>query len=181
MSTAVSQFPFKVPQRVVVMGVTGCGKSAVGEAVAKAVERSYIDGDDLHPVENVVKMSRGEPLTDDDRWPWLTMVGEQLRKFPNVIIGCSSLKRSYRDYISQKAQGPVLFIYLKGAPELIARRMASRSGHFMPTALLQSQFEALEPPEEDELAVSISIDQPIGEIVQEITLLLGEGKSRSNG
>ncbi|MCE9664880.1 gluconokinase [Halomonas sp. M5N1S17] len=160
------------------MGVSGCGKTSVGAALALSLGGIYIDGDDLHPAANVAKMSRGQPLTDDDRWPWLSVVGERLRTASDAtLIGCSALKRSYRDHITRVAQAPVLFLHLDGSPELIAERMAARSGHFMPPALLQSQFEALEPPAVDEFAVTISIGQPLERIVREITTLLEGDKS----
>lgn len=155
------------------MGVAGCGKTSIGMAVAKASGATYIDGDDLHPANNIAKMSSGQPLTDEDRWPWLSKVGEQLRDVSGtMIIGCSALKRGYRDAITQAAQSPVLFIYLSGSPELIACRMQARSGHFMPPTLLKSQFETLEPPTEDEIALKIDINQPLEEIVQHIITTL---------
>ncbi len=111
-------------------------------------------------------MSRGDPLTDEDRWPWLEIFGREisLRKGP-VVGGCSSLKRAYRDYITEAAGEPVLFIYLNGSRELIARRMGEREGHFMPTSLLDSQFATLEVPAPDECAISVDIDATTQEIV----------------
>jgi gluconokinase len=146
--------------RFVVMGVSGCGKTAIGMAFAEAIGARFFDGDDLHPAENVAKMSAGEPLDDDDRRPWLARVAETLRteKEP-VVIGCSALKRRYRDWISQEAAAPVTFLYLSGSRAVITRRMAARTDHFMPLSLLDSQFATLEPPGPDEDAVTVDIDQ----------------------
>lgn len=155
--------------KYVIMGVSGSGKSSVGEALSAAIGAPYVDGDDLHPRSNIEKMSAGIPLTDTDRWPWLDKVGETLRSRPGrVIVGCSALKRIYRDRIRQAADDKVVFIHLVGSKSLIAERMKHRSGHFMPGSLLDSQFAALEYPEADEDAVTISIDQSLGGIVSDI-------------
>ena len=152
---------------MVIMGVSGCGKSSVGEALAERLGIPYRDGDDLHPAESVAKMRAGTPLTDEDRWPWLDQVGLVLATKAPVIIGCSALKRRYRDRIRVEAGGVVTFIYLEGSRELIAGRMADRKGHYMPLSLLDSQFAALEAPGPEE-AITVSIDQPLAGIVQEI-------------
>ena len=152
----------KPPVNYVVMGVSGCGKSTVGAAFAAAIGGRFIDGDDLHPPENVAKMSAGVPLTDADRWPWLTLVGATLTG--DVVVGCSALKRAYRDRIRAVA-GPVRFLHLAGSKAVIAARMAARPGHFMPLGLLDSQFAALEPPGPDEDAVTVDIDQSLEAIV----------------
>lgn len=149
----------------VVMGVAGCGKSTVGAAFAAAIGARFIDGDDLHPAANVAKMSAGVPLTDDDRWPWLDRVADVL--IGNVVVGCSALKRRYRDRIRATA-GPVRFLHLAGSRDVIAARMANRPGHFMPAALLDSQFAALEPPGPDEDAVTVDIDQPIAAVIADL-------------
>lgn len=133
-------------QRIVVMGVSGCGKSSVGAALSQALGIPYRDGDDLHPAVNVAKMRAGEALTDADRWPWLDRVAQDLARLAPVIVGCSALRRAYRDRIRAGAGGPVLFVHLAGSREVIAARMAARSGHFMPASLLDSQFATLEPP-----------------------------------
>ncbi len=156
-------------RRVVVMGVCGCGKSTVGAALAGRIGAAFRDGDDLHPAGNIAKMSRGEPLTDADRWPWLAAVGEALGGAGgDTVIGCSALKRAYRDRIREGAGGPVLFVHLDGSRELIRSRMSSREGHFMPESLVESQFAALEVPGADELAFTVSIDQPLPDLVAEI-------------
>ncbi|MEL6598812.1 MAG: gluconokinase [Pseudomonadota bacterium] len=149
---------------MVLMGVAGCGKSAVGAALEAAAGIPYLDGDDLHPPENIAKMSAGAPLTDADRWPWLALVGEALQEPPRAV-GCSALKRIYRDRIRESARGPVTFVHLSGSREVIEARMGAREGHFMPVSLLDSQFAALEPPAGDEDAVTVDIDQPVEAIV----------------
>lgn len=150
--------------RVVIMGVAGCGKSSVGEALAARLSVPYRDGDDLHPAANVDKMRAGVPLTDEDRWPWLDRVAWELAETAPVLIGCSALKRIYRDRIRQGAGGEVTFVHLVGSRDLIAGRMAQRTGHYMPLSLLDSQFAALEAPGPEE-AFAVSIDQPLDAIV----------------
>ena len=156
------------------MGVAGSGKSSVGVALGQALRLPYLDGDDLHPAANITKMARGEALTDADRWPWLALVGRALAA-PG-IIGCSALKRSYRVLIDQEAGGGVVFVHLSGTRAVIEARMRARSGHFMPTALLDSQFATLEVPGVDERAVVVDIDQPLAVVVAEIV-----GKLREMG
>ena len=152
--------------RVVVMGVAGCGKSTVGAAVAEQLSAIYSDGDDLHPPENIAKMSAGTPLNDDDRAPWLELVGQRLGQSDRpILVGCSALKRIYRDQIRTAAGGPVTFLHLDGTREVIEARMSARTGHFMPVALLDSQFAALEPLQDDEQAVVVDIDQPLDAVV----------------
>lgn len=154
-------------RRIVIMGVAGCGKSSVGDALAARLGVPYQDGDDLHPPASVAKMRAGIPLTDDDRWPWLDRVAQDLRDRAPLIIGCSALRRAYRDRIRAGAGGPVRFIHLAGDRDLIAARMAQRQGHYMPLTLLDSQFAALEPPDRAE-ALTIDIDQPLAAITESI-------------
>jgi gluconokinase len=154
-------------RRVLIMGVSGCGKSSAGAGLAARMGLNYRDGDDLHPPENVAKMRAGMPLTDADRWPWLDRVGQVLLAEAPVIVGCSALKRAYRDRIRTAAGGPVTFVHLAGSQEVIAARMALRQGHYMPLSLLDSQFAALEPPAAEE-AITVSIDQPLEAIVADI-------------
>jgi len=154
-------------RRLVIMGVSGCGKSSVGAGLAARLGLIYRDGDDLHPAENVAKMRAGVPLTDDDRWPWLDRVGQVLQAEAPVIVGCSALKRAYRDRIRTAVGGPVSFVHLAGSQEVIAARMALRQGHYMPLSLLDSQFAALEVPGVEE-AIAVSIDQPLDAIVGDI-------------
>ncbi len=172
MSTAASR-PRSERRRIVLMGVSGCGKSAVGAALARRLDATYLDGDELHPPENIAKMSRGEPLTDADRDPWLAEVGRRLAKAEgSVIIGCSALKRRYRDRIREESGGPVIFVHLSGTKELIAQRMGARTGHFMPTSLIDSQFAALEKPAADEAAITVDIDRPLDALVADIAAKL---------
>lgn len=152
--------------RVVVMGVSGCGKSSVGEALGALLGIPYFDGDDLHPAENVARMAAGEPLTDADRWPWLDRVAAVLAERAPVIVGCSALKRAYRDRIRAGAGGPVRFVHLAGSRALIEDRMAARTGHFMPAALLDSQFATLEPPGPDE-ALTLDVAAPVEALAAE--------------
>jgi gluconokinase len=153
--------------RIVIMGVAGCGKSSVGEALAQRLGIPYRDGDDLHTPQAVEKMRTGIPLTDDDRWPWLDRVAATLAAEAPIILGCSALKRAYRDRVRRGASGPVTLVHLAGSRELIASRMAARTGHYMPTSLLDSQFAALEPPGPDE-AITVDIDQPLTSLVNTI-------------
>ena len=155
-------------QRIVIMGVAGCGKSTVGAALSAATGLPYRDGDDLHPQANVARMAGGTPLTDDDRWPWLDLVAAALAAHAPLMIGCSALKRAYRDRIRAGAGAPVTFIHLSGSRAVIAARMAARKDHFMPLALLDSQFAALEPLGADEAHVTVDIDQPLAAIVARI-------------
>lgn len=153
--------------RMVLMGVSGCGKSSVGAAVSALTGVAYLDGDDLHPAQNVAKMREGHALTDADRWPWLDRVAAALLAEAPVILGCSALKRAYRDRIRAGAGGPVRFVHLAGSRDLIARRMAARQGHYMPLSLLDSQLAALEPPGPDE-ALTLDIAQPTAELARSI-------------
>jgi gluconokinase len=146
------------------MGVSGCGKSQIGAAFAAEIGANFFDGDDLHPSANIAKMCRGEPLNDADRAPWLAMVGQKLT-LSGSVIACSALKRIYRDQIRAAADAPVCFLYLHGAHEILLSRMTSRPGHFMPTALLDSQLATLEPPDDDEWHLRAQIDFSPAEIV----------------
>lgn len=160
----------------VVMGVSGCGKTSVGEALARALDLPFADGDDLHPPENIAKMSAGIPLGDNDRWPWLDQVGARLKAHPDgMIIGCSALKRIYRDRIRKAAGRAVTFIHLAGSKALISDRLQARKGHFMPASLIDSQFAALEPPQADERAITVSIDASLEKIVADaLSAIRGE-------
>lgn len=157
--------------RVVIMGVAGCGKSSVGEALAQRLDIPYRDGDDLHTPQAVEKMRQGIPLTDDDRWPWLDRVAQVLATEAPILVGCSALKRVYRDRIRAGVGGPVTFVHLSGSRDLIASRMAARTGHYMPTSLLDSQFAALEPPGPDE-AITVDIDHTLPAITDAILTAL---------
>lgn len=183
MSTAASQLLSEnaaslLPRRMVLMGVAGCGKSSVGAALAARTGGIYRDGDDLHPPQNIAKMSAGIPLGDEDRWPWLSLVGEALAGREGIVIlGCSALKRVYREHITKHAGGPVTFIHLAGSRALIEGRMKAREGHFMPPALLDSQFATLEPPQADENAVAVDIGQSLEAIIDDIVARTGGMKA----
>lgn len=155
------------PLRIIIMGVSGCGKSSVGAALAARLGIPYRDGDDLHPAANVAKMRAGLALNDDDRWPWLDLVAGQLADAPPLILGCSALRRVYRDRIREGVGGPMIFVYLHGSRAVIEARMAARQGHYMPVSLLDSQFATLEPPGPDE-ALRVDIDQPLDALVNDI-------------
>ena len=150
--------------RIVVMGVSGCGKSSVGIALADALGARFIDGDDLHPAANKAKMSAGIPLDDDDRWPWLDLVSKALGEGAATVIACSALKRVYRERILAGAPS-TFFIHLDGSREILEQRLGSRTGHFMPATLLDSQLATLEPLAGDEPGAVIDIDQPISQII----------------
>lgn len=148
--------------RIVVMGVSGCGKSSVGIALAEALGARFIDGDDLHPEANKAKMGAGIPLDDSDRWPWLDLVGEALT--PNTVIACSALKRAYRDRIRTAAPG-TFFVHLDGSREILEQRLGARTAHFMPATLLDSQLAILEPLGSDEPGCVLNVKDPISDLV----------------
>ena len=156
------------PPLLVVMGVSGSGKSTVGELLASELAVPFADADDLHPEANVRKMAAGHPLDDDDRWPWLQRVGETLAKADGtgLVIACSALKRSYREAILA-AEPRTRFVLLHGPRELLEQRMTRRHGHFMPAALLDSQLATLEPLEPDEPGITLGIDKSPESIVAE--------------
>jgi gluconokinase len=151
------------------MGVSGSGKSTVSESLAARLGWVYEDGDRFHPASNVAKMSAGHPLTDEDRWPWLDIIGNELRKArtagEDIVVTCSSLKKIYRDKLRSAGGEPLYFVFLKGTPELLAERMGARKGHFMPSALLQSQLATLETPEGEAHVVTVDIDASLDDIV----------------
>lgn len=152
---------------IVVMGVSGSGKSTVGAALAQRTRLPFADADDFHPPANIAKMTSGESLNDDDRYPWLESIGEWLsaRCADGGVMSCSALKRKYRDQLRRRCP-EVIFLHLAGSPEVIGKRQASRPGHFMPASLLASQFETLEPLQADERGVVIDVDQNIDSIIE---------------
>jgi carbohydrate kinase (thermoresistant glucokinase family) len=154
------------PPLIVVMGVSGSGKSTVGALLADRLHVPFLDADDLHPITNVDKMTAGVPLTDEDRWPWLEKVGEAMASASGtgIVVACSALKRSYRDAIRSEAP-EAYFVYLDGSRELLASRLGSREGHFMPATLLDSQLDALEPLGDGEPGIVISVDHSPENIV----------------
>ena len=149
------------------MGVSGSGKSTVGAALAQRLRVPYADADDLHPPANIAKMSAGHALDDDDRYPWLETVGAWLADHPyGGVMSCSALKRKYRDQLRRHAPH-LRFLLLEGTIEVIARRQASRPGHFMPASLLASQFATLEHLAPDEHGVTVDVDQSVDAIVEQ--------------
>ena len=152
----------------VVMGVSGCGKSSVGQAVSDACDIAFVDGDDLHPPANIAKMASGAPLNDDDRAPWLADVGQALAKAEGpVVIACSALKRVYRDKIRSNAGETVHFLHLHAPQAVLAKRVKEREGHFMPPSLLESQYATLEHLGNDETGNVIDISQPLNAVTGE--------------
>jgi len=153
----------------VVMGVTGCGKSTVGTALADRLGKPFLDADDFHPAANIEKMSRGIALDDEDRWPWLDNIGRALGEQAGmVVVACSALRRAYRERLIAAAGEPILFVFLNGPYELIAARLATRAGHYMPAGLLDSQFATLEIPADDETALAIDISPSVSDVVDNI-------------
>lgn len=145
---------------IIVMGVSGCGKSTVARHLAQRLGAHCRDGDELHPAENIRRMSSGIALTDADRQPWLEAIRDyacdQASRHVNTVIACSALKRSYRELLNEA--GRVFFVFLEGSIGLIGARMHEREGHFMPESMLKSQFDALEDPRGEANVVTISID-----------------------
>ena len=154
---------------IVVMGVSGCGKTSVAEGLAAALSAAFIEGDSLHPAANVEKMSKGIALDDADRWPWLDIVGrvlsDALAKDESVVVSCSALKKAYRDRLRTAAGGSLAFVYLKGSRDLLLARMTARRNHFMPASLLDSQLATLEDPTGEAGVVTVDIDASIERIV----------------
>ena len=164
------------PHVIVMMGVSGSGKSTIASMVAHRLGWIYEDGDWFHPKSNVEKMHHGEPLTDEDRWPWLKAIAawidETRQAGRHGVVACSALKRAYRDILVGERRD-VRLVFLRGDSELIARRVAARDDHFMPAALLESQFAALEEPAADERPVTVSIAPHPRDIVDSIIAKLG--------
>ena len=180
MSTAESQPRSNVPP-LIVMGVSGCGKSSVGEALAAHFSVPYIEGDAMHPPANIAKMTAGTPLNDDDRWPWLDALSARLKREAarngGAIASCSSLKKIYRDRI-QSGSGPeTRFIFLDCSQKTLTRNQSARKGHFMPQSLLDSQLATLEPPYDEIRAMVIDGNQPFETVIQSIVAKLEQGIS----
>ncbi len=167
----------------IIMGVSSTGKSVVGQRLADRLGAKFIDGDDLHPRANILKMASGQPLNDEDRAPWLERIRDVAfsveRKSEVAVVVCSALKKCYRDTL-REGNGKVRFLHLHGAFELIAERMGARQGHFMPLALLENQFQTLEPGGEEEGDLcQIGIEVPIDEVVVRCLDAIAEIKSGS--
>jgi gluconokinase len=162
------------PERLcalIVMGVSGSGKSTVAAALGKRLGWRFEDGDKFHPAANVAKMAAGHPLTDEDRWPWLNAIADEIERAckagEHVVIACSALKHAYRDVLL-RGRKDVRFVFLDGSQALIAERLARRKGHFMPPDLLTSQFSTLERPDVAEHVITVSIDGAVDAIVDDV-------------
>jgi gluconokinase len=157
------------PMHIVVMGVSATGKTSVGELLAEELGCDFDEGDSLHPRRNIEKMEAGTPLTDEDRWPWLQaiadLVAAKAAQGTSTVVTCSALKRSYRDVL--RAAAPSFFVHLDAPFQVLEARMQQRTKHFMPTSLLRSQFDTLEPLDEDESGAVVDVSPPIDEVVEE--------------
>lgn len=165
MKNVVQSPDVSIHKAILVMGVSGCGKSTIGAGLATALGGTFLDGDDYHPQSNVDHMASGKPLTDDMRWPWLDQLAAAVnaqRAVGPVVFACSALKRSYRDHLQRCIDG-LKIGYLDAPYDVVARRLAQRRGHYMPASLLDSQFAALEVPQNP--TVAVSIDQSVADIV----------------
>ncbi|MEP1552440.1 MAG: gluconokinase [Paraglaciecola sp.] len=152
----------------IVMGVSGCGKSTIGEELAKQLSLPFYDADDFHFPESVVKMASGTPLTDEDRKPWLTLLANNITQWQSAggaVLACSALKQSYRDILSSTTENTVRFVYLKGDKATLSARLNSRDNHFMPETLLESQLNTLEPPQD---AITVLLKNTVDEIISQI-------------
>jgi carbohydrate kinase (thermoresistant glucokinase family) len=165
---------------IVVMGVSGVGKTTVAEVVAERLGWTFCDGDLFHPRANVEKMRSGTPLTDEDRWPWLQEVAVEIdrhrRAHKGFVVACSALKRAYRKILMED-RPDVRLVYLQGNHDLIMRRLAHRQGHYFPATLLDSQFATLEEPDASENAITVVVDKDIGGVVDEIVAALKANSS----
>src|SRR5262249_50156634 len=165
---------------MIVFGVSGAGKTTVGKLLAQELGWQFLEADDFHPAANIEKMHNGRPLTDEDRWPWLDRLCEQIEQLlsagENAVLACSALKRVYRDRL--RVSNEVRFVFLHGDYALIEKQLRSRRGHFMNAALLQSQFDDLQEPQADEHALTVALGRAPEEIVEEIEAKLHLIKSR---
>jgi gluconokinase len=173
----------KMPCALIVMGVSGSGKSTIADQLAERIGWRCEDGDKFHPASNIAKMSAGHPLTDEDRWPWLQAIADEIDRLckagERAVIACSALKRAYRDILVH-GRDDVRIVYLDGTQQLIADRLAKRKGHFMPAGLLESQFKTLEPPAREENPLTVSIDASVDAILDDIVRQLGISPANDN-
>jgi gluconokinase len=155
---------------IIVMGVSGCGKSTIAKALSDHLQVEYLEGDDYHPNENIAKMSLGKPLTDEDRVPWLNQLSNLIKRKQALnqpfVMTCSALKRSYREQLAANSN-EIVFVYLKGTEPAINMRLQKRQNHFMSTTLISSQFAALQEPQADEVVITLSIGKSVAEILEE--------------
>jgi carbohydrate kinase (thermoresistant glucokinase family) len=168
----------QAPHIAVIMGVSGSGKTTIGRVLARRLGWLFLEGDALHPPENIAKMKAGHPLDDEDRAPWLAAVAARIDQWRDDgkcgVVACSALKRRYRDIIIG-GRADVRLIYLEGSRALIGERLAQRHDHFMPASLLDSQFAALEPPDPEEDAITVSVDAPVDTMVAQLAAALATG------
>lgn len=169
---------------LIVMGVSGCGKTTLGAALAQQLGWPFAEGDAFHPPANIAKMSAGVPLTDEDRWPWLqaiaAWIGQRRAAGQHGVVACSALRRAYRDVL-RGGQADTGLVYLKGDAALIAARQQARPGHFMPASLMQSQFDTLEEPGADEQPITVSVADNPEAILRRVLSAIGGGGDDSGG
>lgn len=169
---------------VYILGVSGTGKTSVGQALAQRLQLPFLEGDDFHPDENVAKMRSGIPLNDEDRWPWLTAIATSARRHlqsdPGVVIACSGLKKAYRDYLRERTECDGTMVLLTGSRELLTRRHSGRTGHFMPPSLLDSQLATLELPEPLEDVIEVDIQASVDDIVKTIISALQDRRRQNS-
>ena len=159
---------------LIIMGVSGCGKTTLGEKVAEVMGIPYYEADAFHPEENIRKMSGGIPLTDDDRWPWLSLIREEIKACQkagrSAVFTCSALKESYRVFLGDGLDAPLTWVYLRGAFDVIHRRLEARRGHYQKAGMLKSQFADLEEPG---YGLSLDVEEPLEEKVRKVCALAG--------
>lgn len=169
-----------MPGRIIVMGVSGCGKSTVGEGLARVYGVPFFDADDYHSQGSIRKMAAGEPLTDADRSVWLDRLSQLVAEHKHLVLACSALKESYRVQLSQRSDPPPRFLYLSGEFELIRERLQARTGHyFSGDAMLRSQFKDLEVPSTDRVA-HIAIDAPFDEVIRRCRAYIDDGTTENS-
>ena len=185
MSMAPSQRQFEPARIIVVMGVSSSGKSTVGKAIGRRLHVPFLDGDGYHPPANKEKMRNGIPLTDEDRWPWLETLALALKDAADqkgsAVGACSALKRAYREFLTEKAGEPILFVFLEGTKDVIRKRIEARSHEYMPASLLDSQFATLEVPAPDENVLAVSVLDPVEAIASQVTRELDHLKTFKRG
>lgn len=159
-------------QVIIVMGVTGCGKSSLGREIASSLDAPFLEGDEFHPEANIAKMSAGIPLTDEDRVGWLDLLAREIRQRAetgaSVVMSCSALKKKYREQLNDVSGQDILYVFMDGPKEVIAARLDQRKGHYMPPSLLDSQLEALDPPGEDEHVIRVDLRKSIAEMLGDV-------------